>query len=184
MGMATPLGYLIIPKLAEEKYQQMNEKIWSNYRLNNKYKLNRTDFDSMLEEMYEQKKDTWIQKEQDRDFGTHHEERFKLGVWLGEQKQFIEIDHKAKQRILARQIFRDLTEGEIDEVVETARMGLKLADIEKMKQKHTKDARKEDETLEEEERAEIVAKAEQTTENTEKVSENDEQAPDETEKQS
>lgn len=175
MGMATPLGYLIIPKLAEEKYQQMNEKIWSNYRVNNKYKLNRTDFDSMLEEQYEQKKDTWIQKEQDRDFGTHHEERFKLGVWLGEQRQFHEQETKPKQRILARQIFRDLTEGEIDEVVETARMGLKLADIDKMKKKHTKDARIEDEIHEEEERTEITEKAEQTTENAEPAPEETEE---------
>jgi hypothetical protein len=54
MGLATPLGYIIIPKIQDPKYQQLPEDKWSKYRLDNKNKLKRTDFDSMLEESYEQ----------------------------------------------------------------------------------------------------------------------------------
>jgi hypothetical protein len=139
MGLATPLGYIIVPKLQEPGYQQMPEKDWSEYRIKNKTALQRPDFDSLLEEQYEQKKDTWIQKEQQRDFGTHHEERFKLGVWLGKQPRFQEAGSKPKQHVLARNVFRDLAEGEIAELVEIARMGIEASDIEELRQQQIHD---------------------------------------------
>lgn len=141
MGLATPLGYIIVPKLQDSAYQKEPENSWSKYRLKNKYELKRGDFDSKLEEEYEVKKDIWIGKEQTRDMGFHHEERFKCGVWLGEQAQFQEQTSKAKQKILARQVFRDLTEQEIDEIVEIARMGIKEADIDKIRKKQIKDGK-------------------------------------------
>jgi len=54
MGLATPLGYIIVGKIQDPKYQQLPEDKWTKYRLENKYKLMRSDFDSMLEEKYEQ----------------------------------------------------------------------------------------------------------------------------------
>jgi len=54
MGLATPLGYIIVGKIQDPKYQQLPEDKWTKYRLENKYKLVRSDFDSMLEEKYEQ----------------------------------------------------------------------------------------------------------------------------------
>lgn len=143
MGLATPLGYIIVGKVQDPKYQQLPEDKWSKYRLENKYKLKRTDFDSMLEESYEIKKDTWIEKEKDRDFGYHHEERFKLGVWLGQQKLFQEQKTKAQKNVLARNIFKDLTTAEVEELVEIANMGIQVSDIAKLKKQQVKDAQKE-----------------------------------------
>jgi len=149
MGLATPLGYIIIPKLQDVSYTREPENKWSKYRLKNKYELERTDFHSKLEEAYETKKDIWIGKEQTRDMGFHHEERFKLGVWLGQQKIFQEQKNKAQQHVIARQVFRDLTEQEIDETVEIARMGISNADLEKMRKKQQVEGR---ETREESEK--------------------------------
>lgn len=142
MGLNTPLGYVIIPKFQDPAYQKLPESKWSEYRRTNKYELNRTDFDSTLEERYEQKKDNWITQEKNRETGFHHQERFKLGVWLGQQEQFLEQTAKAKQRILARNIFRDLTEAEVDEVVEIARMGISQEDIDAMINQHRTDEKK------------------------------------------
>ena len=155
MGMATPLGYMIIPKIQDPTYQSIPETKWDKYRLNNKYKLKRPDFDSQLEESYEQtcisivpnwytvqKKDEWIEREKGREgAGFHHEERFKLGVWLGQQKQYTDHMKKAERRALSRQIFADLTEAEIDEIVVIADMGIKLEDIDRIKKKHHDDSR-------------------------------------------
>lgn len=142
MGMMTPLGYCIVPKMQDPRYQQLPEDQWSQYRLDNKYKLNRGDFDSALEEMYEQKKDTWIAQEQRRETGYHHEERFKLGMALREQPMFMEAGNKKKQRIIARQFFRDLTEQEIDEVVEIARMDVDLEQIKEIRDQKFEEEKK------------------------------------------
>jgi len=135
LGLMQPLGYVIVPKYQDPAYQNLPEDQWSEYRWKNKYELNRPDFDSLLEELYEQKKDEWIKAEQRRETGYHHKERFKLGLWLKKLPEFQNAGNKKKQRIIARQIFPDLTEQEIDEVVEIARMDIDLEDIEKMKEK-------------------------------------------------
>jgi len=68
-GTFTPLGYVIMPKLQEPAYQKMQIEQWSEYRKKNK-ELGRADFlkkqhfDSLLEEQYEMKKDTWLAREQ------------------------------------------------------------------------------------------------------------------------
>lgn len=131
-----PLGYVIVPKFQDPRYQQLPEDQWTQYRLDNKHNLNRPDFDSALEEAYEQKKDIWIKQEQRRETGYHHEERFKLGIWLRTRPEFMEVGNKKKQRIIARQLFRDLTEQEIDEIVEIARMDIGLEELEKLKDQH------------------------------------------------
>jgi hypothetical protein len=144
MGMSTPLGYIIVPKVQDPAHQNMPEEKWDKYRIKNKYELKRPDFDSQLEEDYEKKKDEWIEREKGREgAGFHHEERFKLGVWLGQQKQFMALEKKAERRALARQVFRDLTEAEVDEIVVIADMGIKPEDIEKLTKKKAADARKE-----------------------------------------
>jgi predicted DNA-binding protein YlxM (UPF0122 family) len=60
-------------------------------------------------------------------------------VWLGQQKLFQEQKTKAQQCVISRQLFRDLTSAEIEELVEIARMGITTADIEKMRKKKQKD---------------------------------------------
>jgi hypothetical protein len=143
MGMSIPLGYIIIPKLQDPAYQKLPEDKWSPYRLKNKHELKRGDFDSPLEEDYEKKKDEWISREQGREgAGFHHEERFKLGVWLGQQKQFKDLQKKSERTALCRQIFRDLTSAEVDELVVIADMGIDLKTIETIKKKQQADARK------------------------------------------
>jgi hypothetical protein len=139
LGMMKPLGYCIFAKYQDPAYQNIPENEWSQYRLDNKYKLQRMDFDSLLEEQYEQKKDMWIKKEQTRDTGYHHEERFKLGVWLKDQELFQEQTSRKKQIIIARQLFRDLTEKEVEEIVDIARMGIDISDIEGAHKKWLKD---------------------------------------------
>jgi hypothetical protein len=143
MGMATPLGYAIIPKIQDPAYQSMPEDKWDKYRLKNKYELKRPDFDSLLEEDYEKKKDEWIEREKGREgAGFHHEERFKLGVWLGQQKQYTDHVKKAERRVVARNVFRDLTEAEVDEIVTIADMGITTTDIDKLTTRKVADARK------------------------------------------
>jgi intein/homing endonuclease len=144
MGMSTPLGYIIVPKIQDLAYQNMPETQWDKYRIKNKYELKRPDFDSLLEEDYEKKKDEWIEREKGREgAGFHHEERFKLGVWLGQQKQYTVLEKKAERRALARQVFRDLTEAEVDEIVVIADMKINPEDIAKLTKKKAADARKE-----------------------------------------
>lgn len=140
LGIMSPLGIIYVPKYQDQKYQQIPESEWSQYRLDNKYKLNRPDFDSLTEELYEIKKDSWIHKEQNRDYGFHHEERFKLGVWLRKQPDFMNAPNKKQQHIIARQIFRDLTESEVAELVEIARMDINLEEIDSMRENFNKGA--------------------------------------------
>lgn len=153
LGLMQPLGIIFVPKYQDPNYQQMPREQWSQYRIDNLEKLKRPDFDSMIEELYEQKKDEWIRREQTREYGYHHEERFKLGVWLRSQPEFMEAPNKKQQHIIARQIFRDLTENEVDEIVEIARMDIDLEAIDEMRKGFNADEKKSDE---EEEAAEAT----------------------------
>jgi hypothetical protein len=54
MGLSTPLGYIICPKVQDPRYINLPEDRWSQYRLDNTHKLKRVDFESRLEELYEQ----------------------------------------------------------------------------------------------------------------------------------
>lgn len=139
----TPLGYCIFQKMQDPNYKSTPEELWTQYRLDNKYKLQRGDFDSQLEEMYEQKKDIWISQEQKRETGAHHEERFKLGMSLRKQPIFMDAGNKKKQRIIARQFFKDLTEQEIDDIVEIARMDVDLDEIAKLREVEYEEQEKE-----------------------------------------
>jgi len=149
LGVMQPLGYVIVPKYQDPNYQKIPEDQWSEYRYKNSHDLGRPDFDSLIEEHYEQKKDEWIIKEQKREVGYHHEERFKLGIWLRTRPEFMEAGNKKKQRIIARQLFRDLTEQEIDEVVEVARMEIGLEELGKLRDEHVDEGGREDEKDEE-----------------------------------
>jgi hypothetical protein len=139
LGMMQPLGYCIFAKYQDPNYQKIPKEQWSDYRKRNSNDLGRQDFDSLLEEQYEMKKDEWIKREQERDTGYHHEERFKLGLWLRNQKLFQEQTSKKKKRIIARQLFKDLTENEVDEIVEIASMEVDLSQIQGAKDKWKKD---------------------------------------------
>lgn len=92
-GTFTPLGFIIIPKIQDPAYQKIDEKKWTPYRKQNK-KLGRADFDSMIEERYEMKKDEWLAREQKGEQGIIAKERFKLGSWLGQQQQFQDAKNK------------------------------------------------------------------------------------------
>lgn len=60
-------------------------------------------------------------------------------MWLGQQKLFQEQKTKARMNVLARNIFKDLTTAEVEELVEIAKMGITMTDIEKMKKQKPKD---------------------------------------------
>lgn len=130
-GQFTPLGYIIVPKLQDPAYQKTPEKDWSDYRKENK-KLGRADFDSDLEEKYEMKKDEWLVREQKGEQGIISKERFKLGTWLGQQKQFQEAKNRKRQMILAQNLFPQFTTAETADIVEIGRMGMDYSEIEKM----------------------------------------------------
>jgi hypothetical protein len=127
-GLMKPLGICMIPKYIEQAYQNLPAEQWSDYRKKN-FAERRRDFDSSFEEEYEKKKDTWIGREQIGQMGYHHEERFRDAVELGKKKVFKQAETKAKQRIIARQMFRQYTEAEIGEIVEIARMGISLEQL-------------------------------------------------------
>lgn len=127
-GLMKPLGTCIIPKYTEPAYQNIPYEQWSDYRKTN-YKERGRDFDSAFEEEYEQKKDVWIGKEQIGQMGYHHEERFRDAVKLGKMEIFQEAGTKSRQRVIARQKFRQYTEAEVDEIVEIARMGISFDDL-------------------------------------------------------
>lgn len=167
LGIMQPLGYMMIQKLQDTAYINLSEDQWSQYRLDNKYKLCRTDFESPLEESYEILKDSWIKQEQNRDAGMVHQERFKLGIWLRKQPDFINAPNKKVQHVICRNIFTDLTENEISELVEIARMDIGLDDINEMKESFQKAERGEpvsqssddgdgEEGIEEDEEEELV----------------------------
>jgi hypothetical protein len=61
--------------------------------------------------------------------GAHHQSRYEDGVKLGELPIFQNAPNKKRQRIIARQMFRNMTEQEIDEIVEIARMGISFEDL-------------------------------------------------------
>lgn len=131
-GMFTPLGYIVVPKLQDPAYQKIPEKEWSDYRKHNK-ELGRQDFDSQLEEDYEMKKDEWLSREQKGEQGIIAKERYKLGAWLGQQKEFKEATkNKKQQAVLAQNLFPQFTSAEITDIVEIARMGMDYSTIEKM----------------------------------------------------
>jgi len=127
-GIQQPVGICLVPKFQDPVYQKIPKELWSPYRLKNA-ELKRPDFDSLHEERYEIKKDSWIDREQHGQMGYHHEMRYKEGVKLGELPVFQTAPNKKRQRIIARQMFRNLTEAEIDEVVEIARMGISFDDL-------------------------------------------------------
>jgi len=127
-GIQQPVGICIVPKFVDPAYQILPKELWSPYRLKN-FEMGRPDFDSLHEERYEMRKDTWIDREQHGQMGYHHEMRYKEGVRLGELPVFQNAPNKKRQRIIARQMFRNMTEQEIDEIVEIARMGISFEDL-------------------------------------------------------
>lgn len=61
MGFSNfPMGYVTIPKYVDEKYAFTPQAKWNPARLEN-YKEKGYDFDSLLEEEYEEKKNEWIE---------------------------------------------------------------------------------------------------------------------------
>jgi len=137
-GTFTPLGYIVVPKLQDPKYQKIPEKSWSDYRKHNK-ELGRADFDSQLEEDYEKKKDEWLAREQKGEQGIIAKERYKLGAWLGQQKQFKDAKNRKQQTVLAQNLFSQFTSAEIADIVEIARMGMDYSEIEKLAAKRHKE---------------------------------------------
>lgn len=127
-GIQQPVGICIVPKFVDPSYEALPKEMWSEYRLKN-FNMGRPDFSSMHEERYEMRKDTWIDREQHGQMGYHHEMRYKEGVRLGELPVFQNAPNKKRQRIIARQMFRNMTEQEIDEIVEIARMGISFEDL-------------------------------------------------------
>jgi hypothetical protein len=127
-GIQQPVGICIVPKFCDSVYESLPKEQWSDYRLKN-FEMGRPDFLSMLEERYEKRKDVWIEREQHGAVGYHHEMRYRDGVKLGELPVFQNSPNKKRQRIIARQMFRNMTEQEIDEIVEIARMGISFDDL-------------------------------------------------------
>lgn len=127
-GIQQPVGICIVPKYVDLVYQALPKEQWSDYRLKN-FELGRPDFDSLHEQKYEKRKDGWIEREQHGQVGYHHEMRYRDGVKLGELPVFQNAPNKKRQRIIARQMFRNMTEQEIDEIVEIARMGISFEDL-------------------------------------------------------
>jgi len=127
-GIQQPVGICIVPKFCDPIYENLPKEQWSPYRLKN-FDMGRPDFNSFHEEKYEIRKDSWIDKEQHGVMGWHHESRYRDGVRLGELPVFQNAPNKKRQRIIARQMFRNMTEQEIDEIVEIARMGISFEDL-------------------------------------------------------
>jgi len=65
-GGIWPQGYVQLPKYVEEDYQKLPMDQWSPARLKN-YQEKHYDWDSLLEEQYEAKKDLWIKAVKERD---------------------------------------------------------------------------------------------------------------------
>jgi hypothetical protein len=60
-GGIWPQGYIQLPKYIEEDYQRLPMEKWSPARLKN-FQEKHYDWDSLLEEQYEAKKDIWIEE--------------------------------------------------------------------------------------------------------------------------
>jgi hypothetical protein len=79
--------------------------------------------------LYEKKKNLWIQQEKDQQMGHMQEQRFKMGEQLGKSEMFRGAPNQKQRRIMARNFFPQLTEGELGEIIEIAKMGISFDEL-------------------------------------------------------
>ena len=79
--------------------------------------------------LYEKKKNLWIQQEKDQKTGELQEQRFRMGEALSNSEMFNEAPNQKQRIIIARNIFPQLTEGELKEVIEIAKMGITFKEM-------------------------------------------------------
>lgn len=73
---------------------------------------------------YERKKNAWVQAEKEQEMGQLQEERFKMGEQLSRSQMFQDAPNNRQRIIIARNLFPQLTEGELREIMEIAKMGI------------------------------------------------------------
>jgi len=86
-GGQVPRGYITIPKYVDETYRCLPKEKQSKYRVDNILK-HHFDFDSLLEEQYEQKKDSWIDDVRNMDASVRSRHKQELATTLAEDLTF------------------------------------------------------------------------------------------------
>jgi hypothetical protein len=120
----TPLGYVVIPIrhlwTCEETEKYSNCDICPKFATCDKFIA-----------QYERKKNFWIQQEKEQTTGELQKQRFKMGEMLAKSKMFAEAPNAKQRKIIARNVFPQLTEGELGEVMEIAKMGITFDQMQK-----------------------------------------------------
>lgn len=118
----TPLGYIIMPV----KHLWTCKEIGKYGRCDTFGKPLCPNFPTCprFVATYERKKNTWIQKEKDQEIGEMQEQRFKMGEQLAKSTMFQDSPNQRQRVIIARNLFPQLTEGELREIIEIAKMGI------------------------------------------------------------
>lgn len=78
---------------------------------------------------YERKKNLWIEAEKQQKMGHLQEQRFKMGEQLARSDFFREAPNQKQRVIIARNMFPQLTEGELKEIIEIAKMGITYKEL-------------------------------------------------------
>jgi len=89
-GTQIPTGFLILPKTQDIKYKKLPRANWSEKRIRN-FEEKGYDFDSELEEQYEEKKDTWIEKVRNMDSSTRDKKKQELANELSQDSKFLKL---------------------------------------------------------------------------------------------
>lgn len=119
-----PRGYIIVPKYVDEDYKKIKKERWSKKRKDN-FAERGYDFDSLLEEQYEEKKDAWIEEVRSLDGSMREQKKLELASELANDDFFMKLSSKGKKEAflkmkIARGEFMELTVGEIESVVSMA----------------------------------------------------------------
>jgi len=123
-GMQIPVGYIIIPKYVDEAYRKIPQAKWSARRLDNLRKRS-YDFDSLMEEQYEEKKDTWIEGVRAMDASIRDKKKHELAIALSNNPNFLRMkSNRHREAYIKLMVFNkeaiEMTAGEIGSIVDMA----------------------------------------------------------------
>jgi hypothetical protein len=89
-GAQIPRGYVILPKLVDPKYCDLPQSKWSERRLAN-FTERHFDYDSLLEENYEKRKDDWIDLVRNMDTSIRNVKKEEISEVLAHDEAFLRL---------------------------------------------------------------------------------------------
>lgn len=125
----TPLGFIVIPVAHLWTCEEINKGIYPRCDTYGQPLCPKFPTCPRFVAKYERKKNEWINAEKEQKTSHMQEQRFKMGEQLSRSNMFNEAPNQKQRRIIARNIFPQLTEGELTEIIEIAKMGISYRDM-------------------------------------------------------